>query len=135
MVRKAVVQDLVFITELVHKFNKEYFEIELDPDKTEEAILNLILRGSVFVSPTGFIGGIVVPDIFRNRSYLHELGWYATDSSGYKLLRAFVDEAKRLEVDEVRMCTLNTSPPAAAKLLTRMGFMPIEQSYKLDMEL
>ena len=133
-VREAEIKDLGFIIDLVTKFNNKYFDIELDPDKTEEMVLHLILNGIVFVSDNGFIGGMAVPDLFRNRTYLQELGWYATDRSGYYLLKKFIAEAKNFDIDEIRMCTLETSPPEATALLERIGFEPVEHSYRLSIK-
>lgn len=133
-VREAVITDLPFILGLVNEFNTKYFDIELDPDKTEDMILHLILNGIVFVSDKGFIGGMAVPDLFRSRTYLQELGWYAKDRSGYYLLKRFIAEAKEFDIDEIRMCTLETSPPEATRLLERVGFVPVERSYRLSIK-
>lgn len=126
-----MVTDLDHIIDLVNEFNSTHFDIELDQDKTEAMVAELILNGVVFVSPNGFIGGMIVPDMFRNWMYLQELGWYATDSSGYSLLLRFIKEAKDYGVDEVRMCTLEESDPVAEKILRRVGFSPIEHSHRL----
>ena len=133
-VKEAEITDLPALLGMVSKFNNKYFDIELDPDKTEDMILRLITTGIVFISPTGFIGGMVVPDLFRNRTYLQELGWYAEDSTGYYLLKAFIKEAKKYAIDEIRMCLLETSPPEAEVLLHRVGFVPIEHSYRLTIK-
>jgi len=131
MLRKAEHTDMDHIIDLVYKFNTQYFDIELDPDKTEYMTYQLITNGIVFVSDNGFIGGMVVPDMFRNWTYLQELGWFSTDSSGYRLLRKFIAAAKEHEVDEIRMCTLENSNPQAEEILRRVGFSPIEQSHRL----
>jgi len=130
-IRRATILDLEHILDLTNRFNDEYFDIELDQDKTEETLVELILNGVVLVSDTGFIGGLVVPDIFRNWTYLQELGWYAKDASGYRLLLKFIAVGRELGVDEVRMCTLVNSNPAAESILRRTGFSPIEQSHRL----
>lgn len=130
-IRSASIRDLDHIIDLVFKFNAKYFDIELDQDKTEEMTSELILNGVVFVSNSGFIGGMIVPDMFRNWTYLQELGWYATDSSGYRLLNRFIKEANLRQVDEIRMCTLENSDPVAEKILRKAGFSPIEHSHRL----
>lgn len=132
-IRRAVITDLEHILHLTEIFNEKYFDVELNPDKAEDAIVQLILHGIVFVSDNGFIGGVIAPDIFRDWVYLQELGWFATDSSGYKLLNAFIKDAREQGVDEIRMCTLETSDPIAEKILLRKGFSPIERSFRLQL--
>lgn len=132
-IRRAVLSDLDHIIGLTERFNAKYYDVELDPDKTEDAIVQLILHGIVFVSDNGFIGGVIAPDIFRDWTYLQELGWFSTDSSGYRLLNAFIKDARDRGIDEIRMCTLETSDPIAEKILLKKGFSPIERSFRLQL--
>ncbi len=129
--QRATFDHFDHIVALTHEFNSKYYDIELDPGKVDSAIAMLLSNGIVFVSDEGFIGGVIVPDIFRNWTYLQELGWFAKDRSGLKLLNAFINEAKLLGVDEVRMCTLQTSDPIAERVLLKKGFTPVEQSFML----
>jgi len=82
-------------------------------------------------SLTGFIGGWIIPDGFRDQAYLVEQGWYCTDNQGVLLLNAFQKAGEDNGVDEVRMCTLETSPRIAERILTRKGYKPAEQYWAL----
>lgn len=130
-VRPATILDLQRIIDMMHVFNDQYFKIPLNEDKCEVMVSYMITEGIVFVSDYGFIGGIVTEDLFRDWTYLGELGWYATDRSGLSLLKAFIHAGKEAGVDEIRMCTLDTSPESARKVLIKKGFIPVETSYRL----
>ena len=131
MIRRAVYSDVPEILSMAFQFNEEYYDTPLNPEKTEAAITNFVESHVAFVSPKGFIGGMVIDAPMRDWSVLVEFAWYANDRHGIKLLDAFIAEGTSLEVDEIRMCTLDTSPPSALKLLSRKGFNPIETSHRL----
>ena len=130
-VRRAVTADVDRIVDMAHVFNDAHVDMPLASDKTWEQVFVLVESHSVFVSDGGFILGAVSPAMFHDWTYLAELGWYATDNSGSRLLQAFMDEAVDLGVDELRMCTMSTSSPIADKLLAKKGFVPIETSHRL----
>ncbi len=131
MIRPALMSDMSHIMELVHEFNDTYFGIPLNDEKAREMVHWIIADGVGFISERGFIGGVVVDDLIRDWIVLQELGWYSEDKSGIKLLNAFIDAGKELGVDEVRVCTLQTSSPIAGRVLQRKGFAPLETSYRL----
>ena len=128
MIRRATLDDLPDICEMVKQFNEDYYGRPLNMTKTVDTIHLLISDGSVFVSPQGFIGGLATADLFRDDVALVELGWYATDRSGMALLDAFIQEGRDLEVDEIRMCTMHTSPASVGRALERRGFSITETS-------
>jgi N-acetylglutamate synthase-like GNAT family acetyltransferase len=130
-VRRATMQDGGKIVDLVQEFNDSHIDIPLELTKTCDIVCDLIEFHSVFVSEAGFIGGMVSEDMFRDWTYLAELGWYATDNSGARLLKAFMQEAIDLNVDELRMCTMWNSNPIADKLLEKSGFVAVETSHRL----
>lgn len=131
MIRRAELADIPDIMQLVHTFNDKYFGIPLNYQKTLDMVLWIIEEGVCFISERGFIGGVVVNDLIRDWTILEELGWYSEDKSGIELLNAFIDAGKELVVDEVRVCTLETSSPIAGRILQRKGFAPLETSYRL----
>ncbi len=131
MIRVAEQSDLWHIFDLTEEFNSKYYHKPLDEVKTVHMIERVIEDGVCFVSDSGYIGGIVTSDPFRDANALIELGWYATDNSGIKLLDAFIAEGRRLEVDEIRMCTMSTSPVIAEKIILRKGFTLAETQYRL----
>jgi|TARA_R110000782_G_scaffold13448_1_gene39629 hypothetical protein len=131
MIRRATLEDLDHIIDLSIDFSAGYYHRELDLKKTRTMITTLIQGGVSFVSSNGFICGLVCPDIFRDAEHLVEVGWYATDRSGIKLFDAFVQAGRDLKVDEIRMTTLNTSPPVAEHIIRSRGFVSAETHYTL----
>ena len=131
MIRVAELSDIPNIMRLINTFNAEYFGIPLNYQKTLDTVFWIIEDGIGFVSECGFIGGVIVVDLIRDWTVLQEMGWYSTDRSGIKLLDAFVRAGLDRTVDEVRVCTLETSSPIAGRILQRKGFAPLETSYRL----
>lgn len=131
VVRRAELSDMTQIIKLCERFNKEYFGIPLDLEKTIAMVVWIIEDGVGFVSTSGFIGGVPTTDLIRNWTLLQEFGWYAEDRSGIALLDAFIQAGRDLGVDEVRVCTLETSSPMAGRILQRKGFAPLETSHRL----
>ncbi len=132
MIRRAQVIDLRKIIDLTYEFNNLYYHTSLSYSKTSEMITHIIEHGTCFVSDEGYIGGLIIPDPFRDANALVEMGWFAKDNSGVKLLDAFIEEGHRLDVDEIRMCTMSTSPTVADKIILRKGFSLAETQYRLN---
>ena len=130
-IRIAELSDMTDIMKMIVKFNDKYFGIPVNPVKTMNMVAWIIEDGVGFLSERGFIGGVIVDDFIRNWTILQELGWYSEDRSGIKLLEAFIAAGKCLGVDEVRVCTLETSSVMAGRILQRKGFAPLETSYRL----
>lgn len=131
MIRTATWDDFEHIMDMTHAFNNEYTDLPLVEDKVAAMLDNVIPNGVCFVSDGGYIGGIVSPDLFHATNSLIELAWYAQDNSGLRLLKAFVDEGRRLNVDAIRICTMSTSPKFVDKVLRAQGFTLAESSYIL----
>ena len=131
MIHKATLSDFVHIMEMTRQFNDTYTTMPLDKDKTAAMIETVIVNGVCFVSEGGYIGGIVSPDLFHTTNSLIELAWYSTDNSGLRLLKAFIDAGKELDVDAIRICTMSTSPTTARRALEQRGFTLAESSYIL----
>lgn len=131
-VRWAVLDDMPQIIPMAIKFNDEYFGIPLHMRRTIEVICYIIEEGVAFITDGGFIGGLVTDDLLRDWTVLQEVAWYSTDRTGLLLLDSFIREGEELGVNEVRVCTLNTSSPVVGKLLQRRGFAPLETSYRLQ---
>ncbi len=131
MIRSATLDDMQGIMKLIERFNDEFFGIPIHYGKTLEMVTWIIEDGVGLISDAGFIGGVFVEDLIRDWTILQELGWYSEDRSGVKLLDAFIRAGKDHGVDEVRVCTLQTSSPIAGRILQRKGFAPLETSYRL----
>tara|TARA_R100000789_G_scaffold68640_1_gene64389 strand:+ start:451 stop:861 length:411 start_codon:yes stop_codon:yes gene_type:complete len=91
-VRLAVAEDIPRIVDMVCALREAIGgSVEPDPAKVSETVM--ILMGSpsgiVLVSGGGFLAGSIAPTIISNERFAHELGWFAADSSGLRLLRAF----------------------------------------------
>ena len=131
MIRPATLADMNDIIPLVHNFNDRYFGIPINTAKMIDMVAWIIEDGVGLLSDWGFIGGVFVNDLIRDWTILQELGWYSEDKSGIKLLDAFIKAGRDRGVDEVRVCTLETSSPIAGRILQRKGFAPLEMSYRL----
>ena len=131
MIRRADRYDAGFIYDLTSEFNAEYYDRPLNEEKTFATIEKIIADGVCFVSNKGYIGGLLMPDLFRDDVALVEIGWFSKDRSGVELLEAFIADGFDKGADEIRMCTMGTSPPSAAKLLLRRRFELTETSYRL----
>ncbi len=130
-VRQAERSDIPAIYDMAFGFNEDYFDIPLDMDSCLNTMVDTINNHVAFVSDTGFIGGWLVKDPVRDHVVLVETAWYCTGREGIALLNRFIEEGRKLMVDEVRMTTLETSPKAATAILKRKGFAPIETSHRL----
>lgn len=132
MIRPATLADVLPIMEQAQRFNDKYYPIPLNTRKALNWITFVIEEGVALVSDTGgFIGGINVEDPVRDWTALVEVCWYSEDRTGAALLKAFTAAGRELGVDEVRMTTLTTSPPIAARMVQLLGYQPMEVSYSL----
>lgn len=131
LVRRAALEDMPRIMELIQEFNDNYHDVPINPAKAIAVSAWIIEDGVGFISDSGFIGGVVADDLLRDWTVLHELGWFSKDRSGTKLLDAFITAGFELGVNEVRVCALETSSPIVGRLLQRKGFAPLEVSYRL----
>lgn len=131
MVRAARLEDMPAIIKLIVEFNDDYHDVPINLSKAISVSTWIIEEGVGFISESGFIGGVVVDDLLRDWTVLQEIGWFSKDRAGMKLLDAFIAASRDLGVDEVRVCTLETSSPIVGRLLQRKGFAPLERSYRL----
>ncbi len=116
---------------LIQTFNRRYYGIPINSKKTIDMVAWIIEDGVGFISEAGFIGGVFVLDLIRDWTILQECGWYSEDKSGIKLLDAFIKAGYEAQVNEIRVCTLETSSAIAGRILQRKGFAPLETSYRL----
>lgn len=131
MIRRATQGDAFFILDLTKRFSKKYYDGPLDLNRAASSINRIIKDGTCFVSNNGFIGGVLVDSLFHDETALVELGWYAEDSSGARLLDEFIQAGWDAGATEIRMTTLNNSPGVAHRLLYNRGFYAAETSYRL----
>lgn len=129
--RAARLEDMPAIIKLIVEFNDDYHDVPINLSKAISVSTWIIEEGVGFISESGFIGGVVVDDLLRDWTVLQELGWFSKDRSGTKLLDAFIAAGFDLGVDEIRVCTLETSSPIVGRILQRKGFAPLERSYRM----
>ena len=97
----------------------------VDEATTRATVLSLIASpmGVVFVTPGGFIAGMLSALPISPDLWAHELGWRATDRSGLRLLRAFEAWADSHGA-RVRLSTGPDGPD-----LARLGYRPAEMAW------
>ncbi len=80
-------------------------------------------QGAVFVSGGGFIAGQVMQTVISPDLCAYELGWFASDRSGLRLLRAFEVWAAEQDATLVKM---SANGGAAQRILERRGYTVAE---------
>jgi hypothetical protein len=78
----------------------------------------------VWVSDAGFVAGALTQTIISPAPLAQELGWYATDGTGLRLLRRFETWAKERGAVLIQLSTGATGPD-----LTRLGYRPAEMAW------
>jgi len=93
--------------------------------RTGETLAGLIASGDgiVLVSDGGFIAGCITQTVISPDPVAVELGWYATDRSGLRLLRAFEGWARDRGATLIKM---SCNGGAAQRLLERAGYRVAE---------
>lgn len=134
VVRRASIEDAQHILNIAEVFNSEYTDYPMNPDKAYTSLCHYIEEGIVFCTDRGAIVGAKYEDPFRDRTLLLEIGWYAEEKSpdGLILLRRFISEGKKQNVDAIVINCLQTSPKRVTTLLRRLGFKEAETSFILD---
>ena len=79
--------------------------------------------GVVWVTEAGFLAGSVQRTVINPEPIAVEHGWYATDRSGLRLLRAFDAWAAD------RGARVRLSTPVAGVDLMRLGYRPVELAW------
>lgn len=93
--------------------------------RTGETLSGLLRdpHGAVFVSGGGFIAGRIMQTVISPDRVAFELGWYASDRSGLRLLRAF--EAWAAE-QGATLINMSANGGAAQRILERRGYAVAE---------
>lgn len=132
MIRQATLEDAPFITEMGMRFVEAAGKPEARFEEMEAFVRGVIPMGGAFVSGAGMIVGVLAPLYYRP-DYLeaHEVAWWAEDSSGLRLLRAFEDWAEAQGAREIVMSTLpDFTRDAAGRLLQRRGYAFREAGFR-----
>ena len=83
---------------------------------------------------TGVFLGQVISNPITNRTIAQEVVWYSTGSSGFRLLKHAIEQARIMHIDEFYHTMVEPVDPRAHKLLTQyLGFEPVERSYLMKL--
>jgi len=98
--------------------------VPVDRKWTREQTMLLIANpnATIFVSDTGFIAGILSPTIISPQPVAQEVGWYSSDKSGVRLLRAFEAWGKSKNSTLVKIST-------DGRDMTRLGYSRAEVAW------
>lgn len=142
MIRQATKYDITQLTEMMRMFRDESpIEQYKDIDNPEyfNQLVNTILSGQgvIFIEDNvGFILGIIIPTIWCNKTFaMYELAWYVKPeyrhkTVGYKLLKAYIDYAKKLkEQGRIKLFTVTKMVTSPDFDYSRFGFKKIEENW------
>lgn len=125
MIRPATMQDIPCIIDLIEKLAAAVNGLTVDRIKTGETLAGLLVdsAGVVLVSDGGFIAGRVAETFINLDRVAFEMGWFAEDRSGLRLLRAFEAWAKSRGA---AMIAMSCNGGAARRILERSGYEAME---------
>jgi len=126
-VRLAGAGDVFRIVDMVEQLRATIRgAVPVDPDWTARNVAALITGSdsAVWVTEGGFIAGSLQPTIINPAPVAMEHGWWATDGSGLRLLRAFETWAKDRGATLIQISTGPAGPD-----VTRLGYRLVEQAW------
>ena len=82
---------------------------------------------------TGVFLGQVITNPITQRSIAQEVVWYSTGSSGFRLLKHAIEQARIMKIDEFYHTMVEPVDERAHRLLTHLGFEPVERSYLMKL--
>lgn len=126
MIRIAGVQDISAIIDMVERLTVAVQGPQrVCRIRTGEVLAGLIRDpdGAVWRSERGFIAGQITQTVISPEPVAFELGWYAEDRSGLRLLRAFEAWATARGASLVKM---SCNGGMAQRLLARSGYRVAE---------
>lgn len=125
MIRPATMQDVPRIIDMIEKLAATVNGLPVDRIKAGETLAGLLAdrAAAVLVSDGGFIAGRL-GDTFISRDLVaYEMGWFAEDRSGLRLLRAFEAWAQSRGA---AMIAMSCNGGAAQRILERSGYRVAE---------
>lgn len=140
-VRKATLADVPAIVRMGERFYAETSYRQFAPycpDTVADLATLLIEQGVCLVvgdEPVGMAGLVVAPFMFnRERKAAYEVMWWVEpdaqgQGAGKALLGAIEPACREAGCHAIQMAHLASSPPQAAALYERMGFVHSESSY------
>lgn len=142
MIRQATKYDKTQIIEMMKLFRAEsHIEQYRDLDNVDywNKLLDNILAGQGIIyieDGVGLIMGLIVPTIWCDKTLaLHELAWYVkpefrNTTTGYRLLKAYVDYGKQLKQDgRIKMFTITKMVTSPDIKYGRFGFSKLDENW------
>ena len=127
MIREATTDDVLRIVGMVEALRLAVGgPVPVNRPHTARTVAGLLASpdGAVWVSDAGFIAGALTQTIISPAPLAQELGWYATDGAGLRLLRRFETWAQERGAVLIQLSTGATGPD-----LTRLGYRPAEMAW------
>ena len=127
MIREATPDDVLRIVDMVEALRLAVGgPVSVNRPHTARTVAGLLAShdGAVWVSDAGFIAGALTQTIISPAPLAQELGWYATDGTGLRLLRRFEAWARERGA---ALVTLSTGPDGPD--LTRLGYRKTETAW------
>lgn len=145
-IRQATLDDVPEIVRMSAIFYPQTHYAEwttMDEDTVADLASNLVENHIFYVAEEGgellgMIGLVVMPFMFNR--YVKSAGevifWVDPRARGgrtaYNLLTAIEDPCRAAGCDRIQMVHMPNSPPQAAALYTKLGYLPSESSYTKD---
>ena len=127
MIREATTDDVLRIVDMVEALRLAVGgPVSVNRPHTARPVAGLMASpdGCVWVSGNGFTAGAMTQTIISPAPRAQELGWYATDGTGLRLLRRFEAWARERGAVLIQLSTGPTGPD-----LTRLGYWRAEQAW------
>ena len=127
MIREATAYDVLRIVDMVEALRLAVGgPVAVNRPHTARTVAGLMASpdGCVWVSDNGFIAGALTQTIISPAPLAQELGWYAADGTGLRLLRRFETWAQERGAVLIQLSTGPTGPD-----LTRLGYWRAETAW------
>lgn len=126
-VRLATISDVMHVVDMVEGLRQAVSgPLAVDRQWTAQTTARLISHasGSVWVSQGGFIAACLTPTVVSPLPIAQEVGWWATDGTGIRLLRAF---EKWADAQGAVLKQVSTAPEGLD--LSRLGYRKAELAW------
>lgn len=127
MIRAATAADVLRIVDMIERLRAAVDgPIRVDRAHTAATVARLIGAddGLVLVSDGGFIAGLLTSTVINPVPIVQEIGWFAGDGSGLRLLRALESWARSRGAAFVQLSTGSGGPD-----LSRLGYRQAETAW------
>lgn len=127
MIRAATAADVLRIVDMIERLRAAVDgPVRVDRAHTAATVARLIGSddGLVLVSERGFIAGLLTSTVISTVPIVQEIGWFAGDGSGLRLLRALESWARSRGAALVQLSTGSGGPD-----LSRLGYRRAEVAW------